>query len=236
MKHEAVDTVTTGCHMIAPQQLGQVLTPNVIENPRKFIDLVGGILLRDMPAGAPLSAADVRGLPKGMLRPFSALESLEPLVALDRRVFAEFGLDYASEPWSLANFEYPLPNKPSLSFVFIHEDCLVGFWVASERVPGEAHTHRVAVDSAWRKGHITRHLFAAFWRTVVTLPHIVNMTVEMGSANERARRFYQTLGYQPVGSAETRDYLLARKRDDRTEGEEIVDVNGARSIVMVREV
>jgi len=209
--------------------------PDVLNDPRQHLEYVGKILGNDMRSGAVISESDLREPEAGVVSALAELQSLEPLVALDECVFRELGTDYAAKPWELANFACWLPNKQTLSQVVMHEGRLVGFWVSSERVFGEAHVHRVAVDRQWRKAQIARRMFAAFWRAAASMPHIVRMTVEMGVANVVAQRLYRSLGCEYLDAVGTRDYLLARARDERTEGVEIVDESGARSIVMARQ-
>jgi ribosomal protein S18 acetylase RimI-like enzyme len=160
----------------------------------------------------------------------------QQVVALDRRVFDELRMAYADKPWTDANFDYPLPGKADLSFVVSRGSRVLGFWIASERVAGEAHTHRVAVEPSWRNGVLSRRLFCAFWRAAITRPGVSHMTVELGAENARARLFYETLGFYAASPRETKGYLEARGRNELIDGVEILGAGGGRSIVMLRRV
>jgi ribosomal protein S18 acetylase RimI-like enzyme len=149
-------------------------------------------------------------------------------------MFDDLRTDYADEPWTDANFDYPLPGKFDLSFVVSRGSRVLGFWIASERVAGEAHTHRVAVDPSSRNGVLSRRLFCAFWRAAITRASVRRMTVEVGANNIRARAFYETLGFRPASPRETKSYLDARGRSELINGVEIVASGGGRSVAMFR--
>ena len=177
---------------------------------------------------------DVLPIREDELRPLNEFGVLEQVVALDRRIFDELGMDYADEPWTTANFEYPLPGKFDLSFIVLSGSEVLGFWIGSERVAGEVHTHRVAVESSRRRGTLSRRLFCAFWRGALARPDVWRMTVEIGARNLHARAFYKSIGYCPATPQETKSYLEIRGRDEATDGIEIIGAGGARSVIMLR--
>ena len=111
---------------------------------------------------------------------------------------------------------------------------LLGFWIASQRITGEAHTHRVAVEAGYRQGLISRQLFVGHWKAAVARPGIQSLTVEVGSDNRRAQVFYRAVGFTRANAAETSTYLKRRQRDEAMKGQEIVSSSGALSRVMTR--
>jgi ribosomal protein S18 acetylase RimI-like enzyme len=222
------------CRLTQNLPAGHVLLPEALEHPVLHSDWIGKTLARNVVAGSILSADDVLPIHDNELRPLDELDVMDQLVALDRRIFDELGTAYANEPWTVANFEYPLPGKSEVSFVVVSRATVLGFWIGSESVAGEAHTHRVAVESSWRSRGMSYRLFCAFWCAAIVRQSVWRMTVEIGADNVRARRFYNGLGYRLASPQETKAYLEARGRDQVTDGVEIIEASGARSVVMGR--
>ena len=225
------------CRLARNVLAGSVLVPEAVEHPASCRDWIGQIVTRDLPARATLSPGDVLLVDQDELRLLDGSNLVrKQVVALDQRIFGELRMAYADEPWTAVNFDYPLPGKFHLSFVASRGPRVLGFWIASERVAGEAHTHRVAVDSSSRNGVLSRRLFCAFWRAAITRGSVRRMTVELGADNARARSFYETLGFYAASPGETKSYLEARGRSETIDGVDILGSGGGRSIVMLRRV
>jgi len=226
--------IKTVCRVAQDIRAGHVLLPDALERPVSHRDWIGKTLARNIAVGSILTLDDVLPVQDAQPRPLNQLHTMDPLAALDQQTFNELGTDYVDEPWTVANFDYPLPGKSELSFVVVSHSDVLGFWIGSERVIGEAHTHRVAVELSCRSGRLSRLLFCAFWRAAVVRAGVWRMTVELGTANMRARIFYHSLGYRLASPQETKDYLKARGRNEVTDGIEIIGASGARSVVMFR--
>jgi RimJ/RimL family protein N-acetyltransferase len=194
---------------------------------------------RDVAAGGLVSSRELRSFEVGELAPLGSYLATNPdamkrLVALDERTMAELGQDFSDEVWTENNFAYPLPGKFDMSFVATLDGELVGFWIGSERVRGEAHAHRAAVEARWRTGAIALCFWSAFWRAAAARGGIRKLTSEMSPANARMRAFHELCGYRVLDPDETRAYLAARGREECTHGSEIIGSGGARSIAMTR--
>ena len=226
----------TECRVTQYLRAGHVLLPYALEHPVSHRDWIGKTLTRNVAASSILSPDDVLPIQDSELRPLNDLDVMDQLVTLDRRIFNELGTAYADEPWAVANFEYPLPGKSELSLVVVSRSTVLGFWIGSERVDGEAHTHRVAVESSWRGSGMAQRLFCAFWGAVIGRPGIWRMTVEVGADNVRGRTFYASIGYRLASPQEAKGYLEARGRNEVSDGIEIIGAGGAHSVVMVRPV
>jgi len=203
-------------------------------------DLVGRILGRAIEVGGVVAPADVRERNGPQYIPFyEYLErpgAIKRILDLDRRTFEEMGHDFSNHPWTEENFRRELPGKAEVSFVAECEDEFIGFFIASERVPGEAHGHRIVLEPKWRTGRMAFQLWCAYWRVAAAQPEIRLLTGEVGTANRRMRRFLGLLGFRELSADETRDYLETRERDERLEGAEIISEHGARSIAMVLQI
>lgn len=216
---------------------GGIVLPCVLEDPLACPDVVGRILARPIAAGGSVTPADVRtGAGMSYVPLYEYIErpgALERILDLDRRTFEEMGHDFSDQPWTEANFRWELPGKADLSFVALCGEEFVGFFIASERVPGEAHGHRIVIEPRWRTGRTAFQLWCAYWRVAAAQPRIRLLTGEVGTDNRRMRRFLQMLGFRELTPGETRDYLARRDRDERLEGAEMIADNGARSIALV---
>ncbi|HSG17768.1 MAG TPA: GNAT family N-acetyltransferase [Anaerolineae bacterium] len=223
-------------HGVAREDLkaGTVILPHSIADPIERPDLVGPVLVRDVKHGGAIISKDLSAN-DNLLCAFADIAKLDQLVALDQQTFAELGQRYADEPWIAANFAHPLPDKPGLSYVMLAADGrLLGFWIASQRNSGQAHTHRVAVVTGCRNGVVSRQLFAAHWKAVVERPGIKSLTLEVGSGNKRAQAFYRTLGYIQANAMDTCSYLERHQRLEVVRGLEIVSPSGYLSRLMTR--
>jgi ribosomal protein S18 acetylase RimI-like enzyme len=229
-----------GARLASDILAGHIIMPESLAEPTRGADWVGRRLVVGVAAGGALREEMVAHDEAEEVCSLADLTAagptaLDEMVALDQAVFDELGQDYADEPWSRTNFANELPGKLVLSFAAKGNSGLVGFWIGSEKMAGEAHTHRLAVAAERRQGDVARRLFCAFWLAVRERPHLSRMTVEMGAENRRAQRFYRGLGYRPMDEGETRLFLAARGRGaQRMEGAIIVEDNGARSMVMDR--
>jgi len=226
------------CRLTQDLPAGYVLLPDALEQPILHRNWVGEVLARNVAAGSILSPDDVLPLQDEQTLPLyeflNESGAMDQIVSLDRRTFDELGTVYVDEPWTAANFEYPLPGKSELSFVIVRGSDLIGFWIGSERVTGEAHGHRQAVEPSRRNGRIARRYWCAFWRAAVARQGIWRMTGEVSVGNVRVRKLLASLGYRSVSPQETKDYLKAHGRDEVTDGVEIIGASGRHSIVMVR--
>ncbi len=216
---------------------GGVILPCMLEDPLVCPEIVGRILARPIAAGGAVTLDDVRkGDGMSYVPLFEYLErpgAMERILDLDRRTFEEMEHDFSDRPWTEANFRWDLPGKADLSFVALCADEFVGFFIASERVPGEAHGHRIVIEPKWRTGRMAFQLWCAYWRVAAAQPRIRMLTGEVGTANRRMRRFLEMLGFRELSPEETRDYLARRNRDEKLDGAEMINDNGARSIAMV---
>jgi RimJ/RimL family protein N-acetyltransferase len=212
----------------------------MLEDPLQCPDLVGQILGSAIDAGGGVTPADVREHDRPSYVPFyEYLErpgAIERIIDVDRRTFEEMGHDFSDRVWNEENFRRELPGKAALSFVAECGDEFIGFFVASERVPGEAHGHRIVMEPKWRTGRMALQLWCAYWRVAAAQPRVRLLTGEVGTDNRRMRRFLGVLGFRPLSAEETRDYLTARDRDERLDGVEIISEQGARSIAMVLQI
>jgi ribosomal protein S18 acetylase RimI-like enzyme len=226
--------------MAVDGSLGGVILPCMLEDALECPNLVGHILGRAIEAGGVITPADVRDRNGPSCVPlYEYLErpgAVERILDLDRRTFEEMGHDFSSQPWTEENFRRELPGKAEVSFVAECEGEFIGFFIASERVPGEAHGHRIVLEPKWRTGRMAFQLWCAYWRVAAAQPEIRLLTGEVGTANRRMRRFLGMLGFRPLDAEETRDYLSRRDRDERLDGAEIISDQGARSIAMVLQI
>ena len=215
---------------------GSVILPGMLEDPLVCTELVGRILGRAIEAGGTVTLDDIRENRGLSYVPFyEYLErpgAIERIVDLDRRTFEEMGHDFSDRPWTAENFRMELPGKADVSFVADGEGEFIGFFVASERIPGEAHGHRIVMEPKWKTGRMALQLWCAYWRVAAAQPRIRLLTGEVGTDNRTMRRFLELLGFQPLDEEETREYLASRDRDEPLDGVEIIGEDGARSIAM----
>lgn len=223
--------------VVTDLQPGEVILPCMLQDPLTCPDLVGRILARPVGAGGTVTREDMHVSKGPSYVPFYEYldrpGAVERIIDLDRRTFEEMGHDFSDQPWNEENFRFELPGKADLSFVAVGEDEFVGFFIASERVPGEAHGHRIVLEPRWRTGRMALQLWCAYWRVAAAQSHIMLLTGEVGTANRRMRRFLEMLGFRPLDEEQTRDYLDKRGRDERLDGVEMIGEDGARSIAMI---
>ena len=216
---------------------GGVVLPSMLEDPLACPDVVGRILARPIAAGGTVSLADVRTDDGMTYVPFYEYldrpGAVERILDLDRRTFEEMGHDFSDRPWTEENFRWELPGKADVSFVALCGGEFVGFFIASERVPGEAHGHRIVIEPKWRTGRMAFQLWCTYWRVAAAQPRIRLLTGEVGTENRRMRRFLEMIGFRELSPEETRDYLARRNRDEELDGAEMINDNGARSSAMV---
>ncbi len=220
--------------MAAEVGSGSVLLPWMLEDPLRSPGLVGRILGRGLKPGDPVDEEDLHAdAGPDFIRLYDYFErpgGMDRIVDLDRRAYDELGDVFADEPWTADNFRYELPGKAEYSYVAEQDGAFVGFCIASEKVRGEIHGHRIVIEPRWRTGRIALQLWCAHWRGAAVLPHVRRITGEVGTDNRTMRRFLELLHFRPLDAAETRAYLEARGRDERLEGVEIIAGNGARSV------
>jgi ribosomal protein S18 acetylase RimI-like enzyme len=75
---------------------------------------------------------------------------IRKVVELDALMLSTLGRDYSETGWTEENFRYDLPFKWELSRLAVNGERMAGFWIASASVPGNCHTHRVAVHPAYQ--------------------------------------------------------------------------------------
>jgi ribosomal-protein-alanine N-acetyltransferase len=138
---------------------------------------------------------------------------IRKVVELDALMLSTLGRDYSETGWTEENFRYDLPFKWELSRLAVNGERMAGFWIASASVPGNCHTHRVAVHPAYQGQGIGRAMFEALARDARAHgPGVETMTLEVGYGNCAAKAFYRELGFESLQRDAIRAYLRARGR------------------------
>jgi ribosomal protein S18 acetylase RimI-like enzyme len=147
------------------------------------------------------------------------------LAALDRSIVEEIGPPYATEVWDEDAFLLELPRKWDLSVVALEagDAGSAGYWIASERLPGCAYAHRVAVHPELRGRGIGRLLFGRGLDLALGAG-MERQALNVRPGNAGAVSFYERLGFRRA-DAETVAQLEAGKLP-----------SGDRGVVLVRPV
>lgn len=208
-----------------------ILLPHWIEDPHRHADLVGMRVIRAVEPGEVITprhlAADHTTILDSMVA-----DDCEPLAALDHRVFDLLGNVFSDVPWDVENYSRPVNRKEELSFVVRAGSDPVACWIATQTVPGDAHTHRVVVAPEYRGQGLFQRLFCASWRATL-YAGLRRMLGETQESNTTAIRAYLGVGLRVMTGREVREYLRARDRRDRVEGHVIVDDQGNRAVGIV---
>jgi ribosomal protein S18 acetylase RimI-like enzyme len=153
-----------------------------------------------------------------------AARTVGALAALDRSIVDEIGPPYATEAWDEEAFLLELPRKWDLSVVALQDGGrAAGYWIASERLPGCAYAHRVAVASELRGRGIGRLLFGRGLDLALGAG-MERQALSVRPENAGAVSFYEGLGFRQA-DAETVAQLEAGKLP-----------SGDRGVVLVRPV
>lgn len=161
---------------------------------------------------------------------------LEEMAALDRSAVAEFGREYAAEPWSVESFARRLPHKWTLSRCCVESRAgkILGFWIASMAVAGIVHTHRVAIKAGMRGQGLGQCLFEEV-RKAARDEGGREMTLFMSPSNEPARRFYERLGFRSLAGSELQEMMRRTGRPGAVDGN-VVRIGGEALEMWWREV
>ena len=122
------------------------------------------------------------------IRPMQ-LQDVAQVAALEQQCF--------SQPWSLKAFQEVLNTPYRILFVAIDDDIVIGECMLTE-IAGEGEITNVAVNSAFRKKGIARHLMKA------TLSegekrNIAAYTLEVRAGNVAAIKLYESFGFVTEG-------------------------------------
>lgn len=158
---------------------------------------------------------------------------IDRVVMLDGLMTSTMGADFSEIAWDAGNFWYDLHGKWELSRLAISGSTLLGYWISSSTIPGNCHTHRVAVHPEhWGEG-IASRMFGSIWATIETAGlGIDNMTLEVGHGNHSARKFYERLGFSCLFSDDIREYLHGRGRTAIVRRDHIEEADGSRFYIM----
>lgn len=161
---------------------------------------------------------------------------LEEMAALDRSAVAEFGREYAAEPWSVESFARRFPHKWTLSRCCVESRAgkILGFWIASMAVAGIVHTHRVAIKAGMRGQGLGQRLFEEV-RKAAWDEGGREMTLFVAPSNEPARRFYERLGFRPLAGSELHEMMRRTGRPGAVDGN-VVRIGGEALEMWWREV
>jgi ribosomal protein S18 acetylase RimI-like enzyme len=140
-----------------------------------------------------------------------AVRTAGDLAALDRSIVEEIGPPYATEAWDEGAFLLELPRKWDLSVIARQSGDAepAGYWIASERLPGCAYAHRVAVASELRARGIGRLLFER-GLDLALRARMERLALSVQPDNAGAISFYERLGFRRA-DAETVAQLGAGK-------------------------
>ena len=101
-------------------------------------------------------------------------------------------------------------------------------------VAGIVHTHRVAVKAGMRGHGLGQRLFEEVRKAAVDEGGR-EMTLFMSPSNEPARRFYERLGFRPLGGSELREMMRRTGRPGTGDGN-VVRIGGEALEMWWREV
>jgi ribosomal protein S18 acetylase RimI-like enzyme len=154
--------------------------------------------------------------------------SIQQAVALDELMMLQLGRDFSESAWTEESFRHDLPYKWQLSRFAMFGERLAGYWIASSTVPGNCHTHRVAVRPEYAGQGIGRMMFRTIEEDISSSGFAVdNMTLEVGHSNLAAQAFYRKLGFQQLRESAISDYLRARKRKATVRGDHLEEADGS---------
>jgi ribosomal protein S18 acetylase RimI-like enzyme len=147
-------------------------------------------------------------------------------------MFELLGADFSEAAWNAENYALPMHRKRELSFVVTRDRDVLGCWVATEKIAGDAHTHRVVIDPRFRKQGLFQRLFCASWRATA-VAGLRRMLGETRESNTVAIDAYRSVGLTVMTAEQVAEYLQARGRSDTVDGRVIVDEQGLRFVGIV---
>ena len=103
-----------------------------------------------------------------------------------------------ARPWTREDFVKEMTTNACARYLVAEKDGAVIGYAGAWIVLDEAHITNVAVAEEWRGRGIGRQLTAALMQYAANLG-VVYATLEVRKSNEKARRLYQSLGFEYVG-------------------------------------
>ncbi|MFC2156801.1 GNAT family N-acetyltransferase [Acidobacteriota bacterium] len=156
------------------------------------------------------------------------------LVEMDMTYIQEMGSEFCTFPWNEENYLLDLEGKWSLSQIAKIDSAVIGGWIASCTVPQVCHSHRVLVAPHFRSSGVAKKMYSCV-ETKAKEKRLERMTVEASVLNERAKSFYEDLGFIKQGRLNIRDYLISRGRTAQVHHDCLEENDGSRYCVFIKE-
>lgn len=103
-----------------------------------------------------------------------------------------------ARPWTRQDFVKEMTTNACARYLVAEKDGAVIGYAGAWIVLDEAHVTNVAVAESWRGRGVGRQLTAALMQYAANLG-VVYATLEVRKSNEKAKRLYQSLGFEYVG-------------------------------------
>ena len=128
---------------------------------------------------------------------------LPEMISIDKYYYETLGNTFDMGPWGEPNFNMELPNKWELSCVYIHNNKLIGYLIASQK-EDKCHIHRVVVIDKYHNLGISYLL----WSYTYNSSHnkgINHYSVNVNVYNTNAIEFYERIGFKNINVYEESD-------------------------------
>lgn len=137
---------------------------------------------------------------------------ISQILEVENAVQLKFGKLYDTLAWGEKEFAHPLPKKEVYSLAQTINNRVVGFSIAYEFEPKVCHISRVAVSPVHIGQGLGDQLLKQQLERMKTSGQ-VGCTIDLTSANERAYRFYNSLGFSKLKEQNLVEYVSQKKRE-----------------------
>ncbi|PRY85671.1 GNAT family N-acetyltransferase [Mongoliibacter ruber] len=138
---------------------------------------------------------------------------MDSILAIENHVFNAFGNIYDETKWTYKEFAHSLPKKEIYSIGGIIDNQLVGFSIGYEFKPKFSHVSRFAISPHFIGTGISKKIML-FQLEIMSQNNCEKCSIDLTRKNERAFKFYSSLGFKQLKGDDLEEYVLLKNRDE----------------------